>query len=110
VDGVEGFIAQMRERPARRRPRRPAPLWFTAAVLLMAYCQWAFERGAVLAHGHHTLWFELSIVPVVLAVLHLELRFESGHGAAPEDLATGDRLLQVLGLLWVALFAIGIYA
>ncbi len=82
----------------------------SAAVLLMAYCQWAFERGAVLAHGHHTLWFELSIVPVVLAVLHLELRFESGHGAAPEDLATGDRLLQVLGLLWVALFAIGIYA
>lgn len=35
VDGVEGFVTQMRERPARRRPRRPAPLWFMAAVLLM---------------------------------------------------------------------------
>jgi decaprenyl-phosphate phosphoribosyltransferase len=46
---------------------------------------------------------------VVLAVLHLELRFESGHGDAPEELALHDRLLQGLGLVWVVLFAIGVY-
>lgn len=82
----------------------------SAAVLLMAYCQWAFERASSLAHGHNTIWFELSIVPVVLAVLHLELRFETGHGAAPEDLAIGDRMLQALALVWIALFALGVYA
>jgi decaprenyl-phosphate phosphoribosyltransferase len=60
-------------------------------------------------HHPHPLWFELSIVPVVLAVLHLELQFESGHGEAPEELALRDRLLQGLGLVWVVLFAIGVY-
>ncbi len=84
----------------------------SAAVLIGAYCQWAFgitDRLGALSHGHHPLWFELSIVPFVLAVLHLELRFETGHGAAPEDLALGDRMLQVLGLVWAAVFAAGIY-
>lgn len=80
----------------------------SAAVTVTAYCLWAFERAAT-AH-HQPLWFELSIVPVVVAILHLELLFETGHGGAPEDLALGDRTLQVLGLLWVVLFAAGIYA
>jgi len=83
-----------------------------ATVTVTAYCLWAFDRSspAQLGAHHHPIWFELSIVPVVLAVLHLELRFETGHGAAPEELALGDRALQVLGLAWLALFAAGVYA
>jgi decaprenyl-phosphate phosphoribosyltransferase len=83
-----------------------------ASVTLTAYCLWAFERSGQVSRSHHPhpLWFELSIVPVVLAVLHLELRFESGHGDAPEELALSDRLLQVLGLLWLVLFAVGVYS
>jgi len=81
-----------------------------ASVTVTAYCLWAFERAAQAGRGHHPIWFELSIVPFVLAVLHLELRFERGHGGAPEDLALHDRALQVLGLAWVALFAVGVYA
>ena len=80
-----------------------------ASVTVTAYCLWAFERAAAIGRGHHPIWFELSILPVVLAVLHLELRFERGRGGAPEDLALHDRMLQVLGLLWAVLFAIGIY-
>lgn len=79
-----------------------------AAVTMSAYCLWAFERATAVRHSH-PLWYELSIVPVVLALLHLELLFETGHGAAPEDLALGDRTLQVLGLVWLGLFAAGIY-
>jgi len=83
-----------------------------ASVTLSAYCLWAFERSRQVGDTHHPhpLWFELSIIPVVLAVLHLELRFESGHGDAPEELAIHDRLLQSLGLIWVVLFAVGVYA
>jgi decaprenyl-phosphate phosphoribosyltransferase len=81
-----------------------------AAVTVTAYCLWAFERSAAIGAGHHPIWFELSILPVVLAVLHLELRFDRGRGGAPEELALQDRMLQALGLLWVALFAIGIYS
>lgn len=83
----------------------------SAAVTITAYCLWAFERAAVVSGGHrHPIWFELSIVPVVVAVLHLELRYEGGRGAAPEDIALHDRTLQVLGFLWVVLFAVGIYS
>jgi decaprenyl-phosphate phosphoribosyltransferase len=83
----------------------------SATVTVAAYCLWAFERSAQSVAGHHhPIWFQLSIVPLVLAVLLLELRFERGQGAAPEELALGDRTLQVLGLLWLALFAIGVYA
>ena len=82
----------------------------SAAVTVTAYCLWAFERSAAVGRGHHPIWFELSIVPVVLAVLHLELRFDRGRGGAPEELALHDRMLQALGVLWVVLFAVGVYS
>ena len=81
-----------------------------ASVTITAYCLWAFERSASIGRGHHPLWFELSVIPVVLAVLHLELRFDRGRGGAPEELALQDRMLQALGILWVLLFALGVYA
>jgi decaprenyl-phosphate phosphoribosyltransferase len=81
-----------------------------AGVTLSAYCQWAFERAGQLTRGHHPIWFELSIIPFVMVVLHLELRFEWGQGDVPEDLALRDRTLQLLGVAWVTLFAIGVYS
>ncbi|MHB8680816.1 MAG: decaprenyl-phosphate phosphoribosyltransferase [Acidimicrobiales bacterium] len=81
-----------------------------AAVTITAYCLWAFERSTAFGGRHHPIWFELSIVPVVLVLLHLELRFERGGGVAPEELALHDRMLQVLGIVWIALFAIGVYS
>jgi decaprenyl-phosphate phosphoribosyltransferase len=83
----------------------------SAAVTITAYCLWAFERSAAGLRGHHhPIWSELSIIPVVLAVLYLELHYERGGGAAPEDLAVRDLNLQVLAVAWVVLFAIGVYA
>ncbi|HAM03451.1 MAG TPA: decaprenyl-phosphate phosphoribosyltransferase [Acidimicrobiaceae bacterium] len=81
----------------------------SAAVTITAYCLWAFERSAAGLHGHHPIWSELSIIPVVLAVLYLELHYERGGGAAPEDLAVRDLNLQVLAVAWVVLFALGVY-
>ena len=80
-----------------------------ASVTVSAYCLWAFQRSAQGGHGHHPIWFELSIVPFVIAILHVELRFARGLGGAPEELALRDHTLQVLGLLWVAIVAVGIY-
>jgi len=81
-----------------------------ASVTVTAYCLWAFERSSQVGRGHHPIWFELSIVPFVIAILHVELRFARGLGGAPEELALRDRTLQLLGLLWVALVAVGIYS
>lgn len=80
----------------------------TSAVVLVAYCLWGFEK----AHLHrdlHVPWFQLSIIPFGLAVLRYALLADQGHGGEPEEVVFGDRILQVLGLLWIGSFAAGIY-
>jgi decaprenyl-phosphate phosphoribosyltransferase len=83
------------------------------SVTVTTYCLWAFQRAAGLGPLERTediVWFELSIIPFVLAVLLVELAIESGRGAEPEELALTDRGLQVLGLAWLALVVCGIFA
>lgn len=82
----------------------------SAAVTVTAYCLWAFERAAQLHPGHHPIWFQLTVLPFTIALLHVVLILDAGVGAAPEELALKDRRLQIYGLCWVALFAIGVYA
>jgi decaprenyl-phosphate phosphoribosyltransferase len=79
----------------------------TSSVAIAAYCLWAFEKANA-AHTH--IWFELSIVPFVLGILRYALVLETGAGGAPEEVVLGDRTLQVLGLVWAVLFAVGVYA
>jgi decaprenyl-phosphate phosphoribosyltransferase len=78
-----------------------------ASVMVTAYCLWAFESAA--STGDET-WFRLSIVPFVLAVLRYAHVIEQGRGGAPEEIVLSDRVLQVLGLLWIVMFAIGVNA
>ena len=82
-------------------------LGVSASVTLLAYCLWAFERANVAA----TSWplYQLSIVPMATALLRYALVLEEGHGSAPEDVFTEDRALQVLGVLWLGLFVLGVY-
>lgn len=81
----------------------------SAAVSVTAYCLWAFERPAQLHPGHHPIWFELTVVPFTIALLHVVRLLDAGEGAVPEDLALGDHWLQIYGVVWFALFAIGVY-
>jgi len=84
-----------------------------ASVAVTAYCLWAFDRYnhlSLSSRGGHLVYFELSIIPFVLAVLAVELAVERGRGGAPEELALKDRTLQVLGLAWIVLLLIGIYS
>ena len=84
-----------------------------ASVAVTAYCLWAFDRDNHLSRGAragHLVWFELSIIPFVLAVLAVELAVERGRGGAPEELALKDRTLQALGVAWIVLLLVGIYS
>jgi decaprenyl-phosphate phosphoribosyltransferase len=81
----------------------------TAAVTVSAYCLWAFERASHVHPGHNPVWFQFTIVPFVIALLHILRLLDSGAGAAPEDLALHDHRLQIYGLCWIFLFAIGAY-
>jgi decaprenyl-phosphate phosphoribosyltransferase len=82
----------------------------SAAVTVTAYCLWAFERANQVHPGHDPLWFQLTIIPFTIALLHVMRLLDSGSGAAPEELALRDHRLQLYGLVWVALFVIGIYS
>jgi decaprenyl-phosphate phosphoribosyltransferase len=76
-----------------------------AGVAITAYCLWAFERAA---ESTYDLWYELSIVPFVLGIMRYALLVEQGRGGAPEDVLLSDRVLLVIGLFWIALFALGV--
>jgi decaprenyl-phosphate phosphoribosyltransferase len=82
----------------------------TASVTMTAYCLWAFERTGLESHaGHHFIWIQLTVVPIVVGLLYTLRLIDSGDGGAPEELVLRDGLLQVLGLVWLALFTIGLY-
>jgi len=78
----------------------------SSGVAMTAYCLWAFEKAQGAAGA---IWYELSIVPFVLAVLRYGMLIDGGHGGAPEDVVLGDRTLQILGVGLAALFALGVY-
>lgn len=78
-----------------------------SSVAILAYCLWAFENATKTGSQ---AWFEISIIPFVLAILRYAHVVEQGRGGAPEDVILTDRVIQVLGLLWAITFAIGVYA
>jgi decaprenyl-phosphate phosphoribosyltransferase len=79
----------------------------SSGVAIAAYCLWAFEKAKV---ASDPVLFQLSIVPFVMAILRYALLLDAGRGGAPEEVVLGDRTLQALGLVWVLLFAAGVYA
>ncbi len=77
----------------------------SAAVMITAYGLWAFE----IESAEQSAFSTISIVPFVLAVLRYAVDVDSGAAGAPEEIALGDRVLQVLAVSWVACFALGVY-
>jgi decaprenyl-phosphate phosphoribosyltransferase len=68
----------------------------SATAVVVCYGLWAFdrERGEV---G----WFVVSMVPFTIAILRYAVDVDGGVAGEPEDIALGDRVLQLLGLAWV---------
>ena len=86
-----------------------APLQTVAtSVVLIGYCLWAFEKAQ--EAGESVPWFQMSIVPFALAIMRYALLVDSGQGGAPEEVVLRDRSLQVMGVIWGVMFAVGVYA
>lgn len=83
----------------------------TATVTVTAYCLWALDRsnGLVLRAGPGATWIAITVVPVVVGMLVMLRLLFDGQGGAPEEIFLHNRVLQVLGVFWVALFAVGLY-
>jgi decaprenyl-phosphate phosphoribosyltransferase len=85
-------------------------LAISAGGAIVGYCLWAFSLQTALTHHRDPIWYQLSIVPFLIALLRYTFLVDRGNGARPEDLLFGDRPLQALGLVWGLLFALGVYA
>lgn len=83
-------------------------LTIAAASSMVTYCVWAFETQD--GSGSDTPFAALSIVPMLTAMLRYTLIVEQGHGSAPEEIFADDRTLQLLGMLWLGLFLLAVYA
>ena len=79
----------------------------SVGATLVSYCIWAFEVREV--SGSSWPFYELSIVPMLTALLRYTLVLEQGHGAAPEEIFAADRWLQVMGVVWAIVFGLGVY-
>jgi decaprenyl-phosphate phosphoribosyltransferase len=79
-----------------------------SGVVLVGYCLWAFE-SANDSLGQADVWFQLSIVPFVVAILRYALLLDRGEGGEPEKLVLSDRPLLLAGAVWAGLYAYGTY-
>jgi decaprenyl-phosphate phosphoribosyltransferase len=74
------------------------------AVALGAYCMWAFQA----VPPGSGAWREATIVPFTIALMRYGLLVTDGRGGAPEEIALGDRFMQVVVLAWGLMFAMGL--
>ncbi|WP_051116512.1 decaprenyl-phosphate phosphoribosyltransferase [Amycolatopsis nigrescens] len=78
----------------------------SSAILIMSYCLWAFELRNT-AGG--SVWPVISMIPFVVAVLRYAVDVDGGNAGEPEEIALRDRVLQVLGALWIGTLVISFY-
>ncbi|HEX2382824.1 MAG TPA: decaprenyl-phosphate phosphoribosyltransferase [Acidimicrobiales bacterium] len=79
----------------------------SSGTVLVGYCLWAFEK----AHeaGASVPWYQLSILPFVLGLLRYALLIDQGKGEAPEEIVMSDRQLQLIGVVWLVVFGLGVH-
>jgi decaprenyl-phosphate phosphoribosyltransferase len=77
----------------------------SAGMAIITYCLWALENSPA---SYQRLLAGLSIIPFLAALLRYVLLVMTGAGGEPEDIFLADRPLQVMGLVWLAVFSAGV--
>ncbi|MGI8800811.1 MAG: decaprenyl-phosphate phosphoribosyltransferase [Solirubrobacteraceae bacterium] len=78
----------------------------SAALAFAAYCVWALEPHA----ADESPWRALTVIPFAACLLRYGALLRRGDGEAPEELLLDDRLLQLLALAWMVVFAMSVHA
>ncbi|RMI34204.1 decaprenyl-phosphate phosphoribosyltransferase [Nocardia stercoris] len=81
-------------------------IWTLAATsVVVFYGLWAFEQD----HARNTQWFSFSMVPFTIAILRYAVDVDGGEAGEPEEIALGDRILQVLAVAWIGVVGVAVY-
>ncbi|GAC58033.1 hypothetical protein GOHSU_29_00160 [Gordonia hirsuta DSM 44140 = NBRC 16056] len=76
----------------------------SATAVVLCYGLWAFDN----IHEDN-VWYALSMVPFTVAILRYAVDVDGGVAGEPEEIALGDRILQLLAVAWVVLVAVAVY-
>lgn len=76
----------------------------SAAATVMSYSLWAAEQAALSDQPWHTI----SIAFFVLGLLRYAVDVDAGQAQEPEEIVWNDRVLQGIGMLWLALVLTGV--
>jgi decaprenyl-phosphate phosphoribosyltransferase len=102
--GSDGIVTSRRILSAYSPSFLRMTLVLGASVTCAAYCLWAFEISAA---RDGAIWPLVSIAPFVVGVLRYLLDADAGRVEQPELIAYRDRVLQLLGVIWLVTFVAG---
>jgi decaprenyl-phosphate phosphoribosyltransferase len=77
----------------------------SATAVVLCYGLWAFDTTK---HASN-VWYAMSMVPFTVAVLRYAVDVDGGEAGEPEEIALGDRVLQVLAVLWIGAVVVAVY-
>ncbi|WP_115685713.1 decaprenyl-phosphate phosphoribosyltransferase [Corynebacterium senegalense] len=80
----------------------------SATAVVMSYALWGFQLSSAV-DGPAAIWYQISMVPFVIAILRYAAEVDGGHGGAPDEIALEDRVLQLLALLWIFCIVMAVY-
>ena len=77
----------------------------SATAVVLCYGLWAFEQDA----ETNTNWFAISMIPFTIAILRYAVDVDGGEAGEPEEIALGDRVLQLLAIAWIGVVGVAVY-
>ena len=80
-----------------------ATISISVSVSITAYTLWAFSQSV------NSIWFQISVIPFVIAFFRYRWISESNCAEAPEEAIFGDKPMLILGFCCLSFLAVGIY-
>lgn len=77
----------------------------SATAVVICYGLWAFQEDA----GTDANWFAISMIPFTIAILRYAVDVDGGEAGEPEEIALGDRVLQLLAIAWIGVVGVAVY-
>ncbi len=77
----------------------------SATAVVICYGLWAFDQDA----KNDSSLFAISMVPFTVAILRYAVDVDGGEAGEPEEIALGDRVLQLLAIVWIGVVGVAVY-